>query len=355
MAKPNIFVSKKNKKIGQPPGSLVHTGTRYLDDPTVELIAYNKSSYHRSNLELSLNDLQLDEHQVGWLNISGIHDSHLLETVGKRFSIHRLLLEDIMNAYQRPKIEFSDQHILVILKMVTLTQEGVPAYEQVSLLLGNGYLISFQERPGDVLEGIRERIARNAGQVRLMGADYLCYAVIDALVDQYFVVLEHLSDRIEDIEEEIRSAYDESLSGSIHSLRKEVIYLRKSVQPLRDMFSALLRDGADNLDKSTFPYYRDVQDHITQIIDQLDTFRDLVSGLSDSYISSVSNRMNSVMKILTLISTIFIPLTFIAGIYGMNFAYMPELELRWGYAAVLGVMAVVFVGMVIFFKRKKWF
>jgi magnesium transporter len=351
---PKSFVREKH---GKPPGTLVHVGTRYLENPTVEIISYNKDQYQRKTVEYPLepDQLHLNENSISWVNVSGVHDAQLISKIGETFSIHPLLQEDIMSTYQRPKIEFSQNHMLIILKMVDISEDGLPSYEQVSLLLGEGYVLSLQEKPGDVLEEIRKRIALGSGYVRTMNADYLFYTLIDAIVDRYYGVLDTISDRIETMEETIQTTFSESLSRQIHALRKDIIFLRKAIWPLRDVIGALLRDGSNLVEQRTLPYYRDVFDHIVQVMDQLETYRDLVSGLSDSYMTSVSNRMNSIMKILTLISTIFIPLTFIVGVYGMNFTHMPELDLPWAYAAVWGVMIIISIFMIIFFKRRKWF
>jgi magnesium transporter len=344
---------RKQSKRGKPPGSLVHVGTRYLQKPEVEIISYNTDEYERSQID-DFRRIPMIENRVDWLNISGVHDPDLIGAVGTQFSIHPLLSEDIMNTYQRPKIEFSKDHMLIILKMADLDEHGLPVYEQVSLIVGRGYLISFQEKPGDVLEEVRKRIAFHSGYIRDKGADYLCYAIVDAIIDKYYEIMESISDRVEQTEETIASQFSETLSGQIHALRKDVIYLKKAVWPLREVIGSMLRDGKDYISQDAMPFFRDTYDHVIQIVDGVETYRDLISGLSDSYMNSVSNRMNSIMKVLTLISTIFIPMTFIAGIYGMNFAYMPELSLRWGYFAAWGVMITIAVIMIIFFRRKKW-
>jgi magnesium transporter len=340
-------------KRGKPPGTLVHVGTRYLEQPTVEMISYSTDDYERKDIA-EFDQIPIIEGRINWLNISGVHEPGLISAVGKQFSIHPLIQEDIMNTYQRPKLEFSRDHMLLILKMADLSEEGLPDYEQVSLLLGRGYLISFQEKPGDVLEEIRKRIALHSGFIRERGADYLCYALIDAIVDRYYAIIESLSDRIERIEDLIANDFSESLSQEIHALRKDVIFMKKAVWPLREVVGSILRDSQEIIKEETLPFYRDIYDHIIQIIDQVETYRDLISGLSDSYMNSVSNRMNAIMKVLTLISTIFIPMTFVAGIYGMNFVYMPELSLKWGYLGAWGIMITIAVIMIIFFKRKKW-
>ncbi|MHC4310333.1 MAG: magnesium/cobalt transporter CorA, partial [Planctomycetota bacterium] len=296
-----------------------------------------------------------------WINIDGLHDVEIIEKLGKQFELHPLILEDVLHTTQRPKYEDFDKYIFVVLRMLRYNEQiQAVESEQVSLILGTNFVISFQERVGDVFEPIRDRLRNAKGRIRKMGPDYLAYALLDAIVDSYFVILEKVGEKIESMEEELVSDPTEKTLQHIHSMKREMISLRKSIWPLREVISGVQRSESSIIRESTEIYLRDVYDHTIQIIDTIESFRDMVSGMLDIYLSSISNKMNAVMKVLTIIATIFIPLTFIAGIYGMNFNpekspwNMPELNSYWGYPAVCLVMAVVVVIMLIYFRRKKW-
>jgi len=290
-----------------------------------------------------------------WINIDGLHDIELMEKLGREFDLHPLILEDVLNTGQRPKFEDFGKNVFIVLKMLGYSEElQAVESEQVSLICGANFVISFQERIGDVFEPIRERIRNNKGRIRKMKADYLAYALVDSVVDSYFKILERFAERIESMEEELVSDPTEKTLQQIHTMKREVILLRKSVWPLREAVSALQRSESDLIGEVTSVYLRDVHDHTIQIIDTIESFRDMVSGMLDIYLSSISNKMNSVMKVLTIIATIFIPLTFVAGIYGMNFELMPELKWKYGYAAVWLVMLIIGATMVVYFRRKKW-
>ena len=290
-----------------------------------------------------------------WINLDGIHQLDSIEKIGKHFKIHPLVLEDIMNTGQRPKMEDFNDYLFIVLKMLQYDEkEDETKTEQVSLILSSKFVLSFQENEGDVFESVRERIRSDRGRIRKMGVDYLAYSLIDAIVDNYFMVLEKIGEKIEDIEDELVKNPTPEVLHTIHRLKRELIFLRKSVWPLREVISRLERWDSPLIDKSIDIYLRDVYDHTIQVIDALETFRDMLSGMLDIYLSSVSNRMNEVMKVLTIIATIFIPLTLIAGIYGMNFRYMPELESSWGYPMVYIIMLAIGAVMLVYFRRKKW-
>ncbi len=296
-----------------------------------------------------------DKSTATWINLDGIHQVDSIEKIGKHFKIHPLVLEDIMNTGQRPKMEDFNNYLFLVLKMLSYDEEeNETKTEQVSLILSSNYVISFQESEGDVFDPIRERIRTDRGRIRKMGVDYLAYSLIDAIVDNYFMVLEKIGEKIEDIEDELVKNPTPEVLHTIHRLKRELIFLRKSVWPLREVISRLERWESPLIDKSIDIYLRDVYDHTIQVIDALETFRDMLSGMLDIYLSSVSNRMNEVMKVLTIIATIFIPLTLVAGIYGMNFKYMPELDWVWGYPMVYTVMLAVSAVMLVYFRRKKW-
>jgi magnesium transporter len=350
------LLRKREQKIGLPPGSLIHIGERKAERVRISLIDFSATSLEEkevARIEECYPALERDT--VSWINIDGLHQVDLLEQVGTRFQIHPLVLEDILTTDHRPKLEDYDSYLFLVLKMLFFdgTTREVRA-EQVSLILGPDYVLSFQEQRGDVFEAVRERIRNNKGRIRKSGADYLAYALLDAIVDSYYGILEQISDQIEYLEEELVVDPTSSTLNKIHHFKREMILLRKSVWPLRELISALQREGTPLVQKSTGIFLRDVYDNTVQVVDTVETFRDIISGMLDLYLSSMSNRMNEIMKVLTIIATIFIPLTFIAGVYGMNFSYMPELKWRWGYFAVLGVMLVIAGGLLWFFRRKKW-
>jgi magnesium transporter len=292
---------------------------------------------------------------VTWINIDGIHEIDVIERLGRHFNLHPLALEDVVNTGQRPKLEDFADYLFVVLKMLAVAEEGSEiTTEQLSVVLGSNWVLSFQENVGDVFDAIRERIRSNQGRIRKMGADYLVYCLIDAIVDNYFLVLERIGERIEEIEDEVVANPAPETLQALHQLKRQMIVLRKSVWPLREVISRLERWESPLISKATDIYLRDVYDHTIQVIDAVETFRDMLSGMLDIYLSSVSNRMNEVMKVLTIIATIFIPLTLVAGLYGMNFKYMPELEWPWSYPSVLLVMLAIGVVMLFYFRRKRW-
>ena len=290
-----------------------------------------------------------------WINVDGVHDIALLERVGRRFGLHPLLLEDIAHTEQRPKIENYGEHLFMDLNVFHLDEagEGIHA-EQISLVLGERWLLTFTEGPQPWARPLRERLRADKARARQGGADYLAYSILDAVVDGYYLVLERIGDRVEVLEEELMAAPGPQTLHAVYALKREVIGLRKSVWPLRELIGGLQRER-DLVREGTQIYLRDLYDHAVQVLDTVETYRDILAGMLDIYLSSVSNRMNEVMKVLTVIATIFIPLTFIAGVYGMNFEHMPELRWRWGYALIWGVMLAVGAAMLAYFRRKRWF
>jgi magnesium transporter len=350
------FNRTRRKKAGLSPGTLVHVGEKKADHVKIEVIDYDPENLEERELQ-SIDDCSpyRDKPTVTWINIDGLHDMDVIEKIGETFNLHPLVLEDIVNTDQRPKMEDYENYIFIISKMLSYDdKEDRLNIEQFSLLLLPNVIISFQEKPGDVFNPVRERMRKGKGRIRKMGTDYLMYALLDAIVDNYFIVLETIGERIEDLEEElISNPGPETLQG-IHHLKRELIFLRKSVWPLREAISALEREELDLIEEKTTVYLRDVYDHTIQVIDTIETYRDMVSGVLDVYLSSVSNKMNEVMKVLTIIATIFMPMTFIAGIYGMNFKHMPELDTNWGYPVVWLVIIAIGVVMLVYFRRKKW-
>ncbi len=334
----------------------MHVGEKRRELVKLSVINYDEVNFQEKEVNNVEEALSLrNKSSVTWLNIDGVHQPEIIEQVGKNFGMHPLVLEDIANTGQRPKMEDFDDYIFVVLRMLRFDEkENQTKTEQISVILGRDFVVSFQEMEGDVFDAIRERLRSNKGRIRKMGADYLAYALIDAVVDNYFMVLENLGETIEDIEDKLVTNPTAETLRTIHDLKREMVFLRKSVWPLREVINRLERSESPLINKSTFVYLRDVYDHTIQVMDAVETFRDMLSGMLDIYLSSVSNRMNEVMKVLTVIATIFIPLTFIAGIYGMNFRYMPELELAWSYPAVLILMLIIALLMVVYFRRKKW-
>ena len=354
--KPKIR-SKRSKKAGLPPGTLVYVGEKAHEPVKIKLIDYSEENFQEKQLKDIKESFPFKTSPtVTWINIDGIQNVELLEQLGIHFDLHPLVLEDILNTTQRPKFEDFEKYIYIVLKMLTYDDQQEKIHsEQVSLILGNGCVISFQEAVGDVFENIRDRIRNAKGRIRKMSAGYLVYALMDAVVDNYFIVLEKFGEKIEGMEEKLITDPDEQMLLSIHAMKRELITMRKSVWPLRELVSNLQRSESELISDSIEIFFRDVYDHTIQIIDTLESYRDMVSGMLDIYLSILSNKMNVVMKVLTIIATIFIPLTFIAGIYGMNFEFMPELKIRWAYPAVWFVMLIVAMIMVLYFKSKKWF
>jgi magnesium transporter len=347
---------KQSKKAGLPPGSLVFTGERKLETARITIIDYDENAFQERQVDRVEECFPFKTTPtVTWINIDGLHEVKIIEDIGTHFGLHPLTLEDILHTGQRPKFEDLDSYLFVVLMMLRFDDESQTVLsEQVSLVLGPNFAISFQENIGDVFEQIRDRIRNAKGRIRKMGADYLMYTLLDAVVDSYFGILEKLGEKIEFLEEELVSNPTDRTLRQIHDLKREMVFLRKSVWPLRELINGLERSESVLIEESTGVYLRDVYDHTIQVIDTVESFRDMVSGMLDIYLSSISNRMNAVMKVLTIIATIFIPLTFVAGIYGMNFEHMPELKWRYGYAAVWLVMLVVAGLMILYFRRKKW-
>ncbi|WP_292366333.1 magnesium/cobalt transporter CorA [Methanoculleus sp. UBA208] len=290
---------------------------------------------------------------VTWIDADGVHDTEMVQAIGEAVGIHPLTLEDIANTRQRPKIEDYRDYLYVAVRMLT-PGDGEFHSEQVSLVLGKGYVVSFQEHPGDVFERIRERLRAGAGRLRSEGADYLFYALLDAIVDGYFSVIEAFGERIEAVEEEVVADPDRETLQAIYALKRSLVALRRSVWPLRDVVAELERGESPLIREPMLVYLRDVYDHTIEVAETVETYRDTMSGTLGVYLSSQSSRMNEIMKVLTIIATIFIPLTFIAGVYGMNFAYMPEIRHPWGYPAALASMAVVAAMMLLYFRKKGW-
>ncbi|MBS1506646.1 MAG: magnesium/cobalt transporter CorA [Bacteroidetes bacterium] len=321
----------------------------------LELIQYDEKDFSSFD-QLTVHELltKYNSSLVNWVNLDGLEDRAIIEKIGEHFSLHSLLIEDITCDHQ-PKVEEYENYLFFTLKMLYRIEDNKIDYEQISFVLGRDYLLSFQEKEGDLFGPLRDRLRLDQGRVRKKRADYLLYRLIDIIVDNYYVVLDSIGQQIEDIEDEIYKDSSSEQFRKIQHLKKELIYLRKALFPLRDAMSKLIKDESGFIDSSNARFFSDIYNHVAHLIDSLDTYRDLTSGLMDIYINTLNTRMNEVMKVLTVISTIFIPLTFLVGVYGMNFDFMPELHWKFGYALVWGLMLLMVVGMIRYFKYKKWF
>jgi len=340
----------------QAPGTVAFTGERKVADVTIKVIDYDEERYEEREIDGFADCAGYrDTDSCTWINVNGLHETPLLRELGDHFGLHRLVLEDVANTHHRPKVEDFGDYLYVVCRMLSLADDGVHLRsEQISLVIGRNYLLSFQERPGDVLEPVRERLRKGKGRIRKGGAGYLGYALLDSVVDHYFYVVEAFGEQIEALEDELLAQPTMETLHKVHALKREMVLLRRAVRPLREVVASLERDEPPLLGSDVTPYLRDVYDHVIQVADAVDSFRDILSGLQDLYLSSVSNRMNEVMKVLTIFASIFVPLTFVAGIYGMNFEHMPELGWRWSYPVLWGVIVTLVVVMLGYFRRKKW-
>ncbi|CAH2031562.1 magnesium/cobalt transporter CorA [Trichlorobacter ammonificans] len=346
----------RSAKEGLPPGTLVHIGEASQHAVAITRFSFSEQEL-REERECDLAALTPEQagSRVTWIDVEGVHEVETIRSLGESYSLHPLVLEDIVSTVQRPKVEDYDDYLFLVARML-LPQEGRDfSVEQVSMVLGRGWLFTFQEGfRGDVFESVRERLRSGKGRIRAQGADYLAYALLDTMVDRYFTVLEQFGERLVLLEEEVSLHPHPRLLVQLNELKKEAIFLRKTIWPLREVLSFLQRDDTELINETTRIYLRDVHDHAIQAIETVETYRDLLSGMQDLYLSSIANRTNEIMRFLTVIGTIFIPLTFIVGLYGMNFKYMPELEWHWGYFGVLLLMAVIALGMVEYFRRRRW-
>ena len=350
------FIKKSSKKAGMSPGILVHVGEQKIETARITLMGYDQARLEEKKLDsIEESFVFKDTPPVSWINIDGLHEVELIEKIGKHFNIHPLTQEDIVNTGQRPKVEDFEEYVYLVFKMLKFDETtGHITSEQVSLIVGPHYLLSFQETEGDVFNSVRERIRKGRVHIRKSGPDYLAYALMDAVVDHYFLILEKMGERIEQFEERLHVQPTPEILKDIYDLKRELIYFRKQVWPIREVLSTWQKAESAVVQDANKVFIRDVYDHTIQVIDTIESFRDIISGLTDLYLSTVSNKMNEVMKVLTIMATIFIPLTFVAGIYGMNFKFMPELEWKWSYPVLWILLIVIFSGMMFYFKRKKW-
>jgi magnesium transporter len=348
--------TRRSDKAGLSPGTLMYVGDKEAVKTRITVIDYDASGFLEKEVASVEECFPFKETStVTWINVDGVQDASVIEQLGARFDIHPLVLEDIMTTTQRPKSEDLGNAVFVVMRMIEIEGDRPDMQtDQLSLILGPNFVLSFQETPGDCLDPVRERIRSGKGRIRRLGSDYLAYAIVDAVVDNYFYVLEKLGERIDVLEETLTDEPRRGLLHEIHALKRQMISLRKSVWPLREVVSGLERMETPLIKKSTGVFLRDLYDHAIQVIDTVESFREMLTSMVETYLSSVSNRMNEIMKVLTIISTIFIPITFLVGLYGMNFVHMPEIRWRWGYAFVWALILGSVGAMFVFFRRKKW-
>ncbi len=344
------------QKVGQIPGSLIYTGEKREEKPAVRLLQYDEEEVIL-NKELAYQDIlkNIQPKKVNWIHFFTLDQVEAVEKIGAHFDIHGLMLEDTLNVEHLPKVEFSEDHVFFTLKILSLDTDNQLEQEHASFILGDDYLISFKEQRGELLKPIRERIENNIGKVRKKRSDYLFYLLIDAIVDNYFVLIEKLRILLEDMEDNLIENPSENSIHKIHHIKKQILSIRKYIVALRESIFNLINEEPKQIYESNYKYLRDVQDHVNFVFESIETFREDQKSLLDLNMSNMNNRMNQVMKTLTVVASIFIPLTFIAGIYGMNFEYMPELKFRYGYFVVWGIMLALTGLMIWYMKRKKWF
>ncbi|MBA3649587.1 MAG: magnesium/cobalt transporter CorA [Chitinophagales bacterium] len=345
------------KKIGMPPGNLVYVGDEREAPVRITVIDFDEKHFNEKVYFSAEECFQYKNSLTNtWINVAGIYKTEIVEKIGKYYGVSSLVLEDVVNTDSRPKVDDDKEYVFIILKMLTYDKvQHCLKIEQISMILGKNFVISFQEDEKDLFDKLRERLHDPESRIRKMGSDYLCYTLMDKIVDEYFLIIESVGEELEKMEEEVAMEPSQQFLKRYNDLKQDSIFLRKSVWPLREVVNYLLRSEVAQVKPETLPYFRDLYDHIVQVIDATETYRDLFSDIMDVYLSTLSLRMNEVVKVLTIISTIFIPLTFIAGVYGMNFRFMPELNWKYGYAFAWGLMLSVAAIMVLYFKKKKWF
>ncbi|WP_028490327.1 magnesium/cobalt transporter CorA [Thiothrix lacustris] len=339
---------------GTPPGTLSRHGTETASATRISLLEYSDSQFSET-LSPTPEQCRIAQQNayVDWLDVTGVNDPAAIRELGETFGLHPLALEDVLNSGQRPKIDFTEHHAFLVLNLPHLVGDEI-LLEQVSLFVGKGHLLSFCSGDGKAFEPVRERLRQGFGRIRSRGVEYLLYALVDVVIDSGFPLLEDLGEQIEDLEERVLENPHKRILNTLHQLKRDLLLLRRALWPQREVISRLIQHDGELVDETMRPYFSDCYDHAVQIIDLIETYREMLSGMLDIYLSSLSNRMNDIMRVLTVIATIFIPLTFIVGVYGMNFTHMPELHWQYGYFGVWGIMIALAIGMLIAFKRHKW-
>ncbi|MDA0999419.1 MAG: magnesium/cobalt transporter CorA [bacterium] len=344
-------------KTGTAPGTLVHIGEEKVEKPAIHVLAYDAEKVREigdATLEECFSSIK--EELVTWIDVTGLHDVGLIQKLGESLGIHSLVLEDILNTSHRPKVEFFDDYIYTVVKFIHyISAENRIEIEQVSILLGKGFVVTFQERPRDPFDALRERIRRGTGRWRKARPDYLYYAVLDNIVDTYFEDMEALGEDLEELQDVTVTDPSPEVMQRIFAHRLNMQLMRRAIFPVRDMVNHILQTDSAFFKKDMPPFFRDIYDHVARLIDNIEIARDMAATLIELHMAVTNQRMNEIMKVLTIMATLFIPLTFVAGVYGMNFKFMPELEWRWGYFAALGGMGAAAAGMLVYFRRKKWF
>tara|TARA_R100000935_G_scaffold39248_1_gene60729 strand:+ start:1744 stop:2826 length:1083 start_codon:yes stop_codon:yes gene_type:complete len=347
---------KSTNALNKAPGTVAYVGRKDSAETKLEVIDYNKDNYDRQLLEKVEDAFNFEnEEKITWINIDGLSNTNEIEKLGKHFDLHPLIIEDIVNTNQRPKIDEYQDYLFIVAKMLYHKENGILENEHISIVIGKDYVLTFQEADGDVFDEIRERFTNPKGRLRNNGPDYLVFALLDSIIDNYFIVIEEISDKIENLEEQLFTTQpSDDITFEIQELKRTVLRIRRAVFPLREVISRLEKIDSTLIEEKTINYIRDLYDHIIQVSENIEIYREMTWGLMDMYMTTISNKMNEVMKVLTIMASIFIPLTFMAGIYGMNFDNMPELHYKYGYYYLWGAMILVFLGMIYYFKRKKW-
>ena len=349
------LLQNRSKKVGLLPGSVVPIGEKKTEKAKITLISYDEEKFYEQEFKTIEEALAYKSNgRVLWINIDGVSEADIIEKVGEHFDIHSLVQEDIVTTSQRPRMMEYEQYIYFVLKMIYFDDKGVLTLEQVSLILGKDYVVTFQEKPGDVFDLIRQRLRAKKGRIRKERADYLFYSLFDSIVDEYFTVLERVGESVEDFSENLLTNPEPSTLARILEIKEDIILIRKAAWPSRELINRLMRTETPLIRKNLVVYIRDIYDHVIQVIDTIETYRDMLSSLLDVYMSSLSNKLNEIMKTLTIIATIFMPLTFLTGFYGMNFKFMNEFNWPHGYLWAIGEMVLVSLIMLIYFRKKKW-
>tara|TARA_R110002033_G_scaffold167159_1_gene206155 strand:- start:1629 stop:2696 length:1068 start_codon:yes stop_codon:yes gene_type:complete len=349
-------IKKHHKKLGKAPGSVIYTGDKSTKKLFIDIFDYNLEKCIEKELDTVEETFDYKHsNSITWINLNGLNHVAEIEKLGNHYNLHPLVLEDLVSISQRPKIDEYDDYLFVVLKMLHTDNDDNIVSEQISFILGKGYVLSFQEAEGDVFDAVRERIRQGKGRARGLQADYLLYILMDAIVDHYFTIIETLGDKIEDFESDIFSGnVSNTVNKDIQDLKREILRIRRAIFPLREVINRIGKHESPLIEPKTKTFYRDIYDHLIQVTENIDIYREMIWSLMDMYMTTISNKMNEVMKVLTIMASIFIPLTFIAGIYGMNFDNIPELHYKYSYFILWGAMIVLFVGMIYYFKRKKW-
>ncbi|MFH1306372.1 MAG: magnesium/cobalt transporter CorA [Candidatus Micrarchaeota archaeon] len=343
-------------KAGLPPGTLVYIGDKRTDTGKITIVNYDKGRYSERRAKNAKEAIKAKRKKgITWIHVDGLHNLRIIEEIGRGFGLHPMLLEDLVNTEQRPKLDDYDDHLFIVLKSLEYNpRKKEITDEHVALVLGKNYVLSFQEKKPNIFKGVKESIRNKRGKIRKMGADYLAYILMDSIVDRYFSALDGIGEVIGDVEEKLANGAGQKTLRIIQKLKREMLYVRKKVWPLREVTNKLQRRETDLIKRSTEIYLKDLNDHVVQSIDTTDTFTSMLANMLDVYLSSISNKTNEVMKVLTIFTAVFIPMTFITGLYGMNFRFMPELAHPFGYFGALGAMGVIAIILLVFFKRKKW-